>query len=203
MCFAVFMTSGLLPSRASAQIAPSKDFTYTDAFAVIRASGYDGPLKEHPAIITHVKQEAGPKLEALITQLRDSIKVNVEFDYGKGDQTIDFKPYKTKNFVLHSLGINADFPVMDGFMTMGESLDILEIPDIRNSIVKISTPKSKSYQMPKLTVRVGRSNQGVKLQVSEDIYTSETYVINGLTYDELIFVHLNGEILDAKTLFTF
>jgi len=197
------MTSVIFASPASAQGAATKDFTYSDAVAAIRSSGYKGPLTEHPAIITHVKQEAGPKFAPFITQLQENIKVDVKFEYGTGNQTHDFKPYKVKPLILHAMGVNADAPVMEDFMTLGETLDILDIPDIRNTAVKISTPRKNNGDTPELTVRVGQSNQGVKLEVSEDIYTYEIYVITGLAYEDLMSVHINGKILDAKTLHTF
>lgn len=192
-----------LPVQACAQDATAKPFTYTDAVEMIRAKGYEGPLREHPAIIAHVKQEAGPKLEPLITQLRETIKVEVDLEYGAGDQTTTFKPYRAKNFVMHAMSVGPDFPMMDGFITMGETLDILEIPDFRNAVVKIAVARDENGDIPDLNIRVGRTDTAVKLLVSKDIYTAETYYIEGLSFDELISVELGNKTLNAKSLYTF
>lgn len=203
ICLTAILASGIPSTRANAQETHAKPFSYTDAIDAIRATGYEGPLQNHPAIVTHVKQEAGPKLEPLITQLRENIKVEVKFEYGAGNQTVVFKPYRAKNFVLHTMGANANFPMMDGFLTLGQTLDILDIPDLRNTIVKISLPRDDDGQTPDVTVRVGYTDTAVKLLVSEDIYTSETYYIEGLSFEELVTVQLGDETLDAKSLFTF
>ncbi len=189
--------------NACAQDEPAEPFTYTNAIERIRASGYEGPIKEHPAIIAHVKQEAGPKLESLINELKEAIKVEVEFEYGAGDQTVVFKPYKAKNFVLHSMGVGPDFSVMDGFLTMGETLDLLEIPDLRNAIVKIAVPRDNNGNRPELTVRISHTDAAVKILVSQDIYTSETYLIDGLSFHELLSIELGDRILNPKLLYSF